>query len=203
MGDRFDRQRLEVSNSVWTIEMNYENGYAHPKTLSVSDHQYEIRIGEVGNWTCLLSLRIQNNAGVVKTCLIQGIEGGGYLYAGSDGQTVKLDENNLIISMGDAIFSINLKCVELNWKFSPDWPVVFEFYDLEDDLLLRGEILIQRLDKKGNLKWSVAGRDIWVNLDGYPEVQIEPNAIKLVDFQSNEYWVDFNGELLRENPKDK
>ena len=51
------------------------------------------------------------------------------------------------------------------------------------------------------MKWSFGGRDIWVNLEGKSEVNIEENKIRLFDFESNEYLLNFDGVLLEDMPR--
>ncbi|OGS69127.1 MAG: hypothetical protein A3G95_02720 [Flavobacteria bacterium RIFCSPLOWO2_12_FULL_31_7] len=58
---------------------------------------------------------------------------------------------------------------------------------------------ITRFTKNGEIVWSFGGRDIWVNTKGKTELSIENGKIRLFDFESNEYILSFNGELLEEN----
>jgi hypothetical protein len=135
---------------------------------------------------------------------MKGLDGAAYLHEASEGdasQSVKLDAEDLILSIGSTLLSFNLSQMQLNWKIRPDSAEIFEFYDLEDDILLRGETAIHRIDKKGNVVWNYGGRDIWVNIDGQNQIEINKDTIKLIDFESNEYWIDFNGKTLKNNPK--
>ena len=50
----------------------------------------------------------------------------------------------------------------------------------------------------GDIKWSFSGKDIWVNIEGKQEVEIKDDRIKLIDFENNEYEIDFNGIEISE-----
>jgi len=133
--------------------------------------------------------------------LIEGIDGGTYLHASNESdssQSVKLNENTLVLSLGTNFASFNVESQEIIWNIKPDLVAIFEFYDLEDDYLLRGELEMFRIDNNGNIKWKYAGKDIWVNNEGKKEVQIEENKIRLIDFEGNEYVIDYFGKTTAE-----
>ena len=73
---------------------------------------------------------------------------------------------------------------------------LFEFYELENGLLIRGELIIYRIDKEGNLIWRFGGKDIFVNIEGKPEVQIFNDYIILTDFSANEYKISYSGKII-------
>jgi len=185
--DTFDIQKTSISNEKWTVNLYYESWSANIKTISKTKNDIIIELSEKGEWTSLLKLEIININGKIKNCLINGIDGGNYFHIAkgkNDSQTVKLTENNIIISMGFTLLSLNLTNLKLNWKIRPDMAEIFEFYDLENDILLRGEMGIHRIDLNGNIKWEFSARDIWINMEGKNEVNIEKNGIRLFDFES-------------------
>ena len=198
----FDKQNLTINSGKWSVELDYENWHSDTKEIKPTQSDIIIELSEEGNWGSVLRLVIYTED-MQKTCLIKGIQGSSYLHQTDEkdnSQSVKIDDNNLIMSLGFNFISLNLNQLTLNWNLKPDMAEVFEFYDFQNDYLLRGEVEIHRIDKKGQIKWSYGGRDIWVNMDGKPEVQIEENAIRLLDFDSNEYLIDFNGNTLEDNP---
>ncbi|OUR91198.1 hypothetical protein A9Q87_10970 [Flavobacteriales bacterium 34_180_T64] len=198
----FDKQNLTINSGKWSVELDYENWHSDKKEIKPTQSDIIIELSEEGNWDSVLRLVISNED-MQKTCLIKGIQGSSYLHLADEkgnSQSVKIDDNNLIISLGFNFISLNLNQLTLNWNLKPDMAEVFEFYDFQNDYLLRGEVEIHRIDKKGQIKWSYGGRDIWVNMEGKPEVQIEENTIRLLDFDSNEYLIDFDGNTLEDNP---
>lgn len=199
----FETQKLTVGNDSWTVELWFENRYLENKVIEAKNYSKIIDLSDTGALGSLLAIKITNNHGDTKSCLITGIDGGSYLHVSDDkdkSQSVKLLGDNLILSSGFTFFSFNLEKQEIEWKLRPDMAEVFEFYDLRDDFLLRGELEIHRIDRNGNVKWSYGGRDIWVNIDGKKEVSIENDKIILTDFDSNVYKIDFNGQILVDGP---
>jgi hypothetical protein len=196
-----ENQNLNISNAFWNIEISYSKinsereKYGIEKTIELQN-EYK---------TSSVFIYIQEKSTkTTKSIELNGIDGAFYLHKSTEkdqSQSVKLDENNLILSLGFTLFSLNLKKTEIDWLLRPDIAEIFEFYDLEEDILLRGECEIHRVDKNGTLKWSFGGRDIWVNLEGKKELNIEKNSIRLFDFESNEYLINFDGELLNEKQK--
>ncbi|GGF24223.1 hypothetical protein [Flavobacterium limi] len=197
----FENQNLNISNEIWNVEISYS------KTNSENKKSEIIKVIELQNKYKSNSLFVniqKRDSEIYKSLEISGLDGGFYLHKSTENhksQSIKLNENNLIMSLGFTILSLNLNEIEIDWILRPDTTELFEFYDLENDILLRGEHRIFRIDKNGNIKWEYGGRDIWVNLEGKSEVNIEEDKIKLFDFESNEYVLNFDGELLEDKPR--
>lgn len=196
-----ENQNLNISNEIWNVEISYSKINAENEKTEIEkviELQNEYKSGSI-----FISIQ-KNNSEILKNVEINGLDGGFFLYKSTQNeksQTAKLTENNLIMSLGFSLLSLNLNEVELDWIIRPDFNEIFGFLDLENDLLLRGESQIHRIDKNGNIKWSFSGRDIWVNLEGKNELDIDENKIRLFDFESNEYLLNFNGELLEDKPR--
>ncbi|NJM79264.1 MAG: hypothetical protein HC854_05890 [Flavobacterium sp.] len=197
----FENQNLNISNEIWSVEISYSKINSENKKSKIE------KVLELQNEYKSNSLFVfvqKKNSEIHKSIEINGLDGGFYLHKSTENdksQTVKLYENTLIMSLGFTILSLNLNEIEIDWILRPDISELFEFYDLEDDILLRGEHRIFRITKNGNTKWEFGGRDIWVNLEGKSEVNIEENEIRLFDFESNEYLLNFDGELLEDKPR--
>lgn len=196
-----ENQILNISNDKWNVEVSYSKINPENRKLEVEkviELQNEYKTNSI-----FISFQ-KNNSEIHKNVEIKGLDGGFYLYKSTrneKSQTVKLTENNIIMSLGFSLLSLNLNELKLDWIIRPDINEIFGFLDLNDDILLRGESQIHRIDKKGNVKWSFGGNDIWVNLEGKNELNIEENTIRLFDFESNEYLLNFNGVELEYKPK--
>ena len=195
----FDIQNLTISTDKWKADLYYESWNAPTKTIRKNESNFVIELSEKGEWDSTLKIDLGDEK-LKRTLIVTGIQGGAYLHKKSDdqnGQSVKIDKNNLILSLGMNFISIDLNDLKLNWKLEPDMAEVFEFYDLENDYLLRGEVGIHRIDKTGKVKWTFLATDIWVNMEGRPEVEITDNSIKLLDFNSDQYEIDFDGKEIK------
>lgn len=115
--------------------------------------------------------------------------------------TYIIQDDKIWIRICNKIYCLIIPTLELIWHKEFDSCTIFSIYNLEDDIIIHGELEIFRITKEGEIVWSFGGRDIWVNPEGYNEVTIEDNAIRLFDFQSNEYVIDFNGKQIEDNPR--
>ena len=197
----FNKQELKLSNDNWKVELFLERGNSENQEFVSCDKTLELC--EPGEWTSNLIIRTIDKNQIIKNCLISGLDGGIYLHTSNEKEksyTVKLSDNCLIFSLGFTFFAYDIDKQEINWAIRPDMAEIFEFYDLEDDYLVRGELAIHRIDKDGQIKWSYGGRDIWVNIEGKTEVVIDSNKIILTDFNNDEYIIDFNGKTLEDKP---
>ena len=123
------------------------------------------------------------------------------------GWTVKINHNTFIIEDDKIwiiscaqVYCLEIPTLELIWKRDFDSFTLFSLYKLENDFIIHGEVEIFRITREGEIIWSFGGRDIWVNTKGKTEFSIENNIIKLYDFESNEYIIDFDGNQLEDNP---
>ena len=127
------------------------------------------------------------------------VHGTALLYTASnakEGATVIAEGDSLYISCGDTIYSFQLPTLKLNWTYCPDQFEMYEMYKLENDLLIRGELAIHRIDKNGNSIWRFGGRDIFVSMEGEEEVKVFDDYIILTDFNGDKYKIDYNGKTI-------
>jgi hypothetical protein len=202
--DIFFEHETSIINDKWKVDLSYESSSEKSKKLESLKDIKQIEVVENGEFYSAIKMDVTNENSLIKSCLLTGIDGAFILYPKSEneneGQSITIKDDNIILSLGFTIICINLNKLSVNWKLRPDMAEIFEFYDLERDLLLRGEIGIHRIDLNGNIKWTFSARDIWANMDGKEEVKIEDNGIRLVDFESNEYFINFDGEILEDKP---
>jgi hypothetical protein len=194
-------QNLHIFDVNWKIEIDYSKEKNKNEEidyiLELQGSYYEVN-------PSLFIFVTEINSGKTKTIEINGIDGGFYLYLKPENenyQTVKLYNNCLIMSLGFTLLSIDLTQPKLKWAIRPDSAEIFEFSDYDGDMILRGEMQIHRIEKSGNVKWSFGGRDIWVNMEGKSELNLEKDKIRLYDFDSNEYLINYDGKLLEDNPR--
>ena len=200
----FLQHKTSITDGNWNIDLSYEDSDAPNKEIDFEKSTEVIDITENGAFYSAIKIDVCSKNTPNKSCILTGIDGGFILDGTSDkeseGQSILINNDNLILSVGFTLISIDLQTLEINWKIIPDIAEIFEFYALENDMLLRGEIGIHRIDFNGNIKWTFTARDIWVNIDGKKEVKIEDNSIRLFDWESNEYLIDFNGKIIEDKP---
>jgi hypothetical protein len=205
--DIFFEHETSISNDKWKVDLSYEGSTAKSKKIEFEKNIPIIEIVENGGFYSAIKIDIKNNKNLNSSCVLTGIDGAFILYPKTkdknESQSVFIKNDNLILSLGFTLISIDLNTLNTNWKIRPDCAEIFEFYEIENDILLRGEIGIHRIDFNGNIKWTFSARDIWVNMDGKEEVKIESNIIRLFDWESNEYLLDFNGEIIEDKPMKK
>ncbi|PBI89630.1 hypothetical protein BSF41_21670 [Flavobacterium sp. ACN2] len=114
--------------------------------------------------------------------------------------TFAVTDNKLLVISGNEIYCLEIPSLKLIWHKEFDQAANFALYKLEEDFIIYGEIGIFRITKEGEIVWSFWGRDIWVNLKGKNPFSVENDKIRLFDFESNEYILDFNGNLIEDNP---
>nr|WP_294929975.1 hypothetical protein [uncultured Flavobacterium sp.] len=112
-----------------------------------------------------------------------------------------LEHDKILMLGGNKVYCLDIPFLELLWYKEFDLHSNFSIYKLEEDFIIHGESQIFRISKEGEIVWSFAGRDIWFNMEGEPELTIETNTIRLFDFVSNEYVLDFNGNLIEDNSR--
>lgn len=124
------------------------------------------------------------------------------------GWTVKINEKSFIIKddkiwiiAGNKVYCLSIPSLDLKWQKEFDNFTNIAIYKIENDFLIHGELEIFRITKEGQILWRFGGRDIWVNTEGKPEFNIENDTIRLFDFESNEYVIDFNGNQIEDNPR--
>ena len=128
------------------------------------------------------NLSVLNNDDEVVNTLSIPNEGGFWLSKKSDkdnSQTVKLNEDKIIIALHSNLLSFGIPDLNLLWNLEFDEFPIYEFIDIENDILLRGELQIFRITEFGQIIWSTYGEDIWVNIEGKREMQLNLSLIHI------------------------
>ena len=113
-------------------------------------------------------------------------------------QSLFIKEDKIWICIGNKIYCLEIPSLKLIYHKKLDSVTNFAIYEFKDDFIIHGELEIFRITKMGDIKWTFSGKDIWVNIEGKQEVEIKDDRIKLIDFENNEYEIDFNGIEISE-----
>ncbi|MCV2484182.1 hypothetical protein OD917_04550 [Flavobacterium sp. SH_e] len=112
-----------------------------------------------------------------------------------------IEDDKIWIRICNKIYCLEISSLEIVWQKEFDFATNFTIHKLEEDFIIYGEVEIFRITKEGEIIWRFGGRDIWVNLEGKNPFNIETDKIRLFDFESNEYVLDFDGNLREDNPR--
>jgi len=115
--------------------------------------------------------------------------------------TFIIEDDKIWVISDNTIYCVEIPSSKLIWQKEFDLVTNYSIHKLKNTFIVRGELLIFRISKEGEIIWSFSGRDIWFNPEGYNELTIEENAIRLFDFDSNEYVIDFDGNQIEDIPR--
>ena len=166
----FNNQHIELENQDYKVSISYinrEDGTLSIKSEDVKSglkHEVNFKSGE-GFW---LTKKIEDD----------------------ESQSVKIVNNKLVIALHQDLVCFKLPQLSIEWHQELDKMPIFEFLDIEDDIFLRGELQIFRIDLTGRIVWSTYGEGIWVNIEGNREMQIVNNQLVLTDFNGKKYYID-------------
>lgn len=107
-----------------------------------------------------------------------------------------IEDDKIWTCICNKMYCLKVPSLELEWCKAIDFVTIFAIHKIENDFIVHGELEIKRVTKEGEIVWSFGGRDIWVNIEGKTELTIEDNRIRLFDFESNEYLLNFEGKSI-------
>ena len=109
-----------------------------------------------------------------------------------------LDGDRLLITCGNEVFCLLLPSLELLWHTQVDMATCFEIVAYQEDYISHGEVEIVRLNKQGEILWQFSGKDIFVSpSECTPAFKMTPQGIDLIDFNYEEYHIDYEGKLIK------
>jgi hypothetical protein len=106
-------------------------------------------------------------------------------------------DNRLYLAVDDHVLSLELGSLRILWSTKVDSATCFGIYWMENDscFISWGEMEISKVDQNGNIKWSVAGKDIFSN--GF---KIVGGFAIAIDFENNEYKIELDSGKLGTTP---
>jgi len=148
---------------------------------------------KVGEYDQLIGIRIyENEEPMGKVLLVADT------YNVLNEKGILLDNDRLLIACGNEVFCILLPTLELLWHTQVDMATCFQIVAYQDDYITHGEVEIVRLNKQGKILWQFSGKDIFVSpIERIPAFKTTPQGIDLVDFNYEEYHIDYDGKLIK------
>lgn len=137
---------------------------------------------------------IQNDSGVFKSAILLADSG---MSTTLHEKSVLIDNENLVIVIGDEIFSLSLPELKLNWNTKcGDCVTCFGLYKLNDFYIVHGECSILRISKTGNIDWEFFGRDIFTTIEGIDVFCVTDEMIIVKNWENNVYKLGLDGKLM-------
>ncbi|KRD59257.1 hypothetical protein ASE40_13850 [Flavobacterium sp. Root935] len=180
----FDDQNYTLNspeNSFHYQKVYFEGKYQEKNFYSTSKH----------------AIVIKKNEAEISSAIICATGGATGIYENS----FIIEDKKIWIRVCNTLYCLQIPSLEIVWHKEFDFATNFGIYKLEKDFIIYGEVEIFRITKEGEIVWRFGGRDIWVNLEGKNPFNIESDKIRLIDFESNEYVLDFNGKQIEDNQR--
>lgn len=177
------------------IELYNDYTYTQNSTdnCNLYDNEY-VKNADIDSLTSKYGIRISKDGQQYKSVIL--LTGGGGKTSVHSNSAV-LDDENLVVALGDSIFNIQLPDLELNWIVQGDDSLCFAIYRISDGYVVHGELAITKVSRDGKIDWQFYGRDIFVTQDGVDSLVIEDDRIKVKDWENNLYEIDFNGKEIK------
>jgi len=137
-------------------------------------------------------VKIYRHEKIYKSAVICAVGGATGVHENS---AVIIDED-ILICCADKIFSLGLPNLELNWITQVDPATCFQIFQTENGIFVHGELAAGKIDKKGNIIWSVDFADILVTPEGGDSFIINKDFIAIEDWNHTKYRLNFDGRII-------
>jgi hypothetical protein len=134
-------------------------------------------------------LIVSENEERLASAVLLGVGG----VTGVNENSLAFDDSNLYVAAGDALYSLSLPDLELNWCKKVDFATCFGVFWLRDRacLLTWGELEIGCYSKAGKKLWSTSGPEIFTE-----GMVLQDNIAKVTDFNGDVHIVDLNNGAI-------
>ncbi len=106
-------------------------------------------------------------------------------------------ENELVVCVGDCVFSLNRFDLTKKWIKKCDFATCFQVVKYGENYLIHGELSISMINRKGDILWTFSGRDIFVRPGDEVTFKVIDSEIYLMDWQGYEYTLNGDGVQIR------
>jgi len=183
----------------FTIKISEYTKYSPSSSDNINNYQAEIWLNEhEQNWTNPMyaskyCIEIHNSNGFLMKVIVIGPNG---RITSIGERSTLIDDDNLILIIGDFICSLSIPNLTINWKLGTPCITCFKLFKFDNAYLIHGEIEITKVSRKGLIEWSFSGRDVFVSPEGGNEFEIRDDLIYIHDWEKNLYILNKDGKLL-------
>lgn len=180
----FDEYRIELSDESDYSPNSTDNSFLFEKIFidEESDIYHSTKHG----------LKIYKDEKLLGSALVCAVGGATGIHENS----AVIIEKDILICCADSIFSLSLPNLNLNWMKKVDDATCFRILNTKHGIFVHGELYASKIDKEGNIIWSVGFADILVTPDGKDEFIFHDNFIEIQDWNHTKYKLDFDGNFI-------
>lgn len=120
-------------------------------------------------------------------------------FCGSVEHCTVLKERKLYTIMFNTLYEIDIITKQIRFIDIDDLAGALGLYQVDDGLIVHGEMKIVKIDFDLDEIWDFYGADIFVTLQDKPSIIIHNDRIELLDFKNNHYILSHNGKLIKEH----
>ncbi len=138
-------------------------------------------------------INVSENEETLSSAVLLGVGGA----TGVNENSLAFDSNSLYVAAGDALYSLSLPDLELNWCSKVDFATCFGVFWLKgrNCLLTWGELEVGCYSKSGKKLWSTSGPDIFTE-----GLEVLDSVAKVTDFNGDVYEISLsNGAISSAN----
>lgn len=134
-------------------------------------------------------LNVSKNEESLSSAVVLGVGGATSVNENS----LAFDGNSLYVAAGDAIYSLSLPSLKLNWYEKVDFATCFGVFWLQDrcSLLTWGELEIGCYSSTGEKLWGSTGQDIFTE-----SMEIHGDIAKVKDFNGKVHQVNLKNGVI-------
>lgn len=184
---------VELNFNEYRIELSDESDYAPNSTDNFFSFE-KIFFDEKSDiyHSTKHGIKIYEDEKLINNALICAVGGATGIHKNS----AVIIENDILICCADSVFSLSLPDLNLNWMKKVDDATCFRIFSTNNGIFVHGEMQASKIDKLGNIIWSVGFADILVTPDGKDEFIIKDNFIEVEDWNHRKYKLDFDGNFI-------
>ena len=191
--DFLDFKMIRLNFDEYEIELINESSYSENSVDNVSKYDFVYRDEEPKFYRSTNhGIKIFKTDKLFKSAVVCATGGATGIHEYS---AVIVDED-ILICCADKVFSLSLPDLNLNWMKRVDDATCFRVFKTENGLFVHGEINASRIDKNGNILWSVSFADILVTPDGKDSFIMREDFIEIEDWNHDKYKVSFDGKFI-------
>ena len=175
---------LILNKDEYSILIDNDREYAANSADNVHTYNAEYSLGDaLYRPSCQHSIVVRKNDDILRSCILLA-DGGA---TGIHESSAIIHGNSCLIAVGQFMCSIEIPCLELEWKAEVDSATCFGVYysATHDCFISHGELEITRVEMDGKVLWHGGGKDIFTN--GF---ELHENYVEVVDWNDEIYRID-------------